>query len=83
VSADLIPGALAAGAGGTMVAGIAWREHSARERMRASRVGLGLRFPLGLEPAIAQAALDGLTGLPSTSELILEVEAREDTITHR
>ncbi len=44
--------------------------------------GLNLRFPLGLDPAVAQAALDGLSGLPSTSELILEVAARGDTITH-
>ncbi len=30
----LLPGALAAGAGSAMIAGIAWHEHSARQRMR-------------------------------------------------
>ncbi len=49
--------------------------------MRRSRVRLGLRFPVGLEPAQALAALDG-RGLPPSSELVAEVVAGEDSIAH-
>jgi hypothetical protein len=65
-----------------MIAGIAAREHHQAERMRASRVRLGLRFPVGLEPSAAFAALNGLTGLPYTSELVAEVVASESSIAH-
>jgi hypothetical protein len=82
VNAALVPAAVTAGAGGAMVAGIAWREHAARERMRASRVRLSLRFPAGMEPAVVTAALEALSGLSSNNELIFEVMASEGAITH-
>jgi hypothetical protein len=50
--------------------------------MRDSRVRLGLRFPAGLGPLRAIAALDGLSGLAHTNELIVEVKAGEGTIQH-
>ncbi len=82
MNAALVPAAVTAGAGGAMVAGIAWSEHAARERMRASRVRLSLRFPAGMDPAVATAALDALSGLSSNNELIFEMTAREGAITH-
>jgi hypothetical protein len=65
-----------------MLAGIWAHEHRQGEAMRRSRVRLGLRFPVGLEPSQALAALDGLAGLPYTSELVAEVVAGEDSIAH-
>ncbi len=66
-----------------MLAGIWAHEHRRDEAMRRSRVRLGLRFPIGLESSQALAALDGLAGLPHTSsELIAEVVAGEDSIAH-
>jgi hypothetical protein len=56
-----------------------WRSE---EAMRRSRVRLRLGFPVGLEPSQALAALDGLAGLPYTSELIAEIVAGEDSIAH-
>ena len=50
--------------------------------MRASRVRLDLRFPIGVEPSVGVAALDGLSGLPYTSELIAEVVTGEDGVSH-
>ena len=50
--------------------------------MRTSRVRLGLRFPLGMEASQVVAALDGLCGLPDTSELVLEIVADEHGIKH-
>ncbi len=65
-----------------MLAAIAAREHAQAERMRASRVRLLTRFPVGLEPAQAAAAWNGLAGLPYTTELVAEVTATEGSITH-
>src|ERR1019366_3150237 len=50
--------------------------------MRASRIRLATRYPLGLDAAQMTAALDGLAGLPYTSELVAEVVASEGSITH-
>jgi hypothetical protein len=83
VNADLTPALIAAGGGSAMLGGIWLREHRQREAMRASLTPLGLRFPLGLDASQAQAALDGLAGLPSNCEIVAEVAAREGTISHR
>jgi Type IV secretion-system coupling protein DNA-binding domain len=78
-----LPTLITAGAvGSAMIAGIAAREHRQAERMRASRVRLGLRFPVGLEPSAALSALDGLCGLPHAAELVAEVVAGENSIAH-
>jgi hypothetical protein len=82
VNGDLVPAMVAAGGGSAMLGGIWLRERRLEEAMRASRVRLGLRFPIGLEPSQALAALDGLAGLPHTSELITEIVAGEDSIAH-
>jgi hypothetical protein len=50
--------------------------------MRASRVRLSTRYPLGLELAQVSAALEGLAGLPYTTELVMEIAASEGAITH-
>jgi hypothetical protein len=82
VNSDLVPAIVAAG-GGTALMGSIWAYESSQARaMRASRVRLGLRFPLGVEPAVALAGLDALSGLPYTSELIAEVAASEGSIAH-
>jgi hypothetical protein len=82
VNADLTPAILAAGGGATMLGGIAVHERRRDTRMRASRVRLSLRYPRDLDPTTMVAALDGLSGLPHTSELVIEVAAREGAITH-
>jgi len=82
VNADLTPAIIAGSVGVTMIAAIAAHERVRDEKMRASRVGLSLRYPHDLDPAVAIAALNGLAGLPYTSELVIEVAAREGSITH-
>ncbi len=78
----LIPAMVAASGGSAMIAGIHLWERKRDDAMRASMAPLSLRFPAGLEPPQALAALDGLSGLPHTTELIAEVAAREGSITH-
>jgi len=70
------------GGGSALLAGILGFEHHRTETMRASRERLALRFPIGLEPAQAFAALDAISGLPWTSELVVEVVASENSIAH-
>ena len=82
MNAALLPAVLAAGGGSAMAAGIAWHERTARERMRASRVRLAIRFPVGMEPAVATSALDALSGIAMANELVLEMAATEGAITH-
>jgi hypothetical protein len=73
---------VATGGIGSAMLGVIWlHERRQTDAMRRSRVRLGLRFPIGLEPSQALAALDGLTGLPHT-ELVAEVVAGEDSIAH-
>jgi hypothetical protein len=50
--------------------------------MRASRVRLSTRYPIGLEAAQVAAVWNGLAGLPYTTELVAEVVATEGRITH-
>jgi hypothetical protein len=64
------------------MAGIWTYERRRDAAMRRSLVRLALRWPVGLEPLRAFAALDGLSGLPYTNELIAEVSAREGSIEH-
>ncbi len=81
MNADLL--ALVAGGGGVaMLGGIAAHEHVRAERMRASRVRLSTRYPVGLEPVQVSAVWNGLGGLPFTTELLAEVVATEGSITH-
>ena len=78
----IVPSLVAASSGSALLGGIWLHERRRDEAMRASMSPLSLRFPSGLEPAGALAALDGLAGLPPTIELIAEVAAREGAITH-
>ncbi len=82
MNSDLIPAIVAATGGSAMLGGIWLYEHRRDEAMRASRVRLGLRFPIGLEPIRAFAALDGLSGLPLSTELVAEIVASEGSIAH-
>jgi hypothetical protein len=78
----LTPALLAAGGGSALMGGIYMHEHKRDAAMRASRVRLLLRFPVGLTSEAAFAVLDGLAGLPHTTELIAEVAAAEGRIEH-
>lgn len=82
MNTDLVPAVVAATGGSAMLGGIWLHEHRSAEAMRNSRIRLELRFPAGLEPSVAQAALDGLSGLPYTTELVAEVAASEGSIVH-
>jgi hypothetical protein len=82
VNSDLAPAIVAAGGGSAMIAGIWLHEHRRDEAMRASRVRLGMRFPLGLEPTQALAAVESLTGVGASAELVAEVSARAGHIEH-
>jgi hypothetical protein len=77
-----MPAMVAASSGSAMLAGIHLHERARDNAMRASMVPLSLRFPSGLEPSQTLAALDGLAGLPHTTELVAEVAAREGQVTH-
>jgi hypothetical protein len=82
MNADLTP-ALGAASGGALLLGGIWAfERRREEAMRASRERLGLRFPIGLDPLRAVAALDALGGLPYTNELITELAADEGGVRH-
>jgi hypothetical protein len=82
VNADL-PALVAAGSGVATLAGIVGFEYTRAEKMRASRIRLTTRYPVGLESAQVAAIWNGLAGLPYTTELVAEVVATEDSITHR
>ncbi len=82
MNTDLVPAVAAATGGSALLGGIWLHEHRQGEAMRAGRVCLSLRFPTGLEPLRAFAALDGLSGLPYTTELVAEVVASEGRIEH-
>lgn len=83
MNADLTPALVAVGGGSAMLGSIWLHERRQREAMRASLTPLSLRFPLGLEASRAQAALEGLAGLPSNCEIIAEVAACAGAISHR
>jgi hypothetical protein len=82
VNSELVPAVVAAAGGSAMLGGVWLHERRRDEAMRAGRVRLSLRFPVGLEPLRAFAALDGLSGLPHTTELVTEVVAGEASIEH-
>ena len=50
--------------------------------MRASRVRLSMRFPLGVDPAAARSALSGLAGLPDRMELVFETAITSEGVSH-
>lgn len=78
----MTPALIAAGGGSLLMGGILAHERRREKLMRASRVRLGLRFPAGVDQSRAQAALDGLSGLPFTTELVCEVAAGGGAIGH-
>lgn len=77
-----VPALVAAGSGVAMLAAIAARERAQAANMRASRVRLATRYPVGLEVAQVSAVWSGLAGLPFTTELVTELIATESSITH-
>jgi hypothetical protein len=82
MNGDLVPALTAAGGGSVLLGSIWAYERKRDEAMRASRTRLSLRFPARLDPLRAYAALNGLTGLAYTNELIAETTARPGSIEH-
>ena len=70
MNGDLTPAVVAATGGSAMLAGIWLHERRRTEAMRGDRIRLALRFPIGVEPSQALAALDGLSGLPLRPSLL-------------
>jgi hypothetical protein len=81
-NADLTPALIAASSGGALLAGIWTHERRADEAMRRSMVRLGVRFPVGLDPQAALAALESLSGLAYGVELVAELVAGDSQIAH-
>ncbi|HTD09918.1 MAG TPA: type IV secretion system DNA-binding domain-containing protein [Solirubrobacteraceae bacterium] len=82
MSAELLSLVAAGGSGSAMLAGIAAHQHVSAEKMRASRVKLGTRYPANLEAGQVTAIWSGLAGLPPTTEIVAETAATEGSITH-
>jgi hypothetical protein len=81
VNADALA-LVAAGSGVAMLSGVAAHERAVAAKMRASRVRLTTRYPVGVEPAQVSAVWEGLAGLPYPTELVTELVAIEGSITH-
>lgn len=82
MNGEIIPALTAAGGGSGLISVIWAHERRRDAAMRASRVRLSTRYPLGLELAQVSAVLEGLAGLPYTTELVMEIAASEGAITH-
>jgi len=81
-NADLTPAIIAASGGAALLAGIWTHERRADEAMRRSMVRLSVRFPVGLDPQAALAALESLSGLAYGVELVTELASREGEVSH-
>jgi hypothetical protein len=64
------------------MAGIWTHERRADEAMRRSMVRLSVRFPVGLAPQAALAALDSFSGLPLGVEVVAELAACDGEVSH-
>ncbi len=82
MNVEIVPAAVAAGGGAALASAIYLYERRRDEAMRGSRTRLALRFPLALDPDAARAGLNGLAGLPDTTELIAEINAGSKGIGH-
>jgi hypothetical protein len=83
VKTELVPAAIAALGGGSLLATILVAEHIREAKMRRSRVPMVLTFPMSTEPAQALRALGALSGLSPSVELVLEVGGVGEDIYHR
>lgn len=81
-NADLTPAIIAASGGTALLAGIWSHERRADEAMRRSMVRLSVRFPVGLDPQAALAALDSFSGLPFGVEVVAELAACDGEVSH-
>jgi hypothetical protein len=81
VNSELVPAVIAAAGGSAMVSAVLVTEYRRVQAMRASRVYVGLRFPL-LDAADAKAALHAISGMPERQELIFELQADGHGIRH-
>ena len=70
------------GSGSAMLAAAVGFEYTQAERMRASRIRLSTRYPIGLDESHVAAVWNGLSGLPYATELVTETLATEGSITH-
>ena len=81
-SSEIIPALVAAGGGSALIATILAYEYQREAAMRASRAGLGLRFPMNAREDAALSALRSLAGLADSAEIVAETHATADGITH-
>lgn len=75
-----LPLIVAGGSGAALLTGLHLYERREAARMRQSRKRWRLRFPAGLEPARAVAAVEALSGLPLGVELVAETVASDGLI---
>ncbi|HEV3322093.1 MAG TPA: hypothetical protein VG147_07895 [Solirubrobacteraceae bacterium] len=78
----IMPGAVAASGGAAMLAGIHLWERKRDNAMRASRVRLALRFPLGANTTSATVALSGVAGIADWAECVFEVAVTAEGVRH-
>lgn len=83
MSSALAPALIASIGGGGLLAVVVITETRRESAMRSSRVALGVTFPLDTSREAAERALTALAGLAPTVELVAEVAARGEEITHR
>lgn len=82
MNTELVPATLAVCGGAGLVAAVAAFETRRAADMRANRTRLGVRFPLGITPDAAVAALRGLSGLGWRQEMVFELRGREHSVSH-
>ena len=82
MNTEIVPAAIAACGGAGLVAAVATYEARRAAEMRAGRVRMGMRFPLGMESDAALSAMRALSGLDWRSEMVFELRARESQISH-
>jgi len=83
VNGDLAPALIASIGGGGLLAVVVATEARRESAMRRSRVPVSLTFPLEASPDAALRALTALGGLAPTVEVVVEVAAEGEEITHR
>lgn len=79
---ELMPAVAAAVGGSAMLSVVVVTEARQAARMRAGRVPVRLTFPRGVEGRAVQRALDALGGLAPTNEIVAEIAASGQEITH-
>jgi hypothetical protein len=83
VNGDALAALLAAGGATAVAGGVVLHEQHREHAMRAGRRPLELRFPAGLKADAVESLLGGLVGLGADAELVFEVRATAEAISHQ